>query len=156
MLGFCEFPFTDGRRLSETDWTIEREYWLRLRRTAELVTTPPLPPREEGFVVLHVQYAGKWTAARDKRDLQVIKQLNLRRSATRREAPYHRKCLDLNKWKGRHGCPTCQHKDGAGRRTQTPAGPCMRYCWKRNRAAAGCDHLQCLRSRSPAPQLATS
>eukprot|EP00960_Hanusia_phi_P020516 604975-Hanusia_phi.AAC.1 len=35
VIGYSEFPFTNGGKMKQADWTIEREYWLQLDRTAQ-------------------------------------------------------------------------------------------------------------------------
>mmetsp|Transcript_18709 Transcript_18709/g.61423 ORF Transcript_18709/g.61423 Transcript_18709/m.61423 type:complete len:861 (-) Transcript_18709:92-2674(-) len=118
IIGFSEFPFTNGRRLKEANWTIEREYWLKLDRIDRRVAG------EDGYVILHVHYAGKWTAARDRRDTSMITQLNIRHTTRKVELAYHRKCVDLNKWKERHGSEVLPNLPAEGWRWRENPGIC--------------------------------
>eukprot|EP00961_Rhodomonas_salina_P023076 309466-Rhodomonas_salina.1 len=96
VIGFNEFPHTHGRTLVGSNREIVREYWF------EVDTGDARIAGQDGFVILHVHFAGKWHELRDQRDRSTISQINIRHTA-RREEDAWKKCADLDKWREQYG-----------------------------------------------------
>ncbi|KAJ1493016.1 hypothetical protein T484DRAFT_1769509, partial [Baffinella frigidus] len=100
VIGFSEFPYTDGGKLQGPTREIEREYWLQLTNVDKRLG------KHDNMAILHVHYKDKW---RHPRQRTTISQMNLRHtvpaegSGARPSNAYWDKCVDLGKWREMRG-----------------------------------------------------
>eukprot|EP00961_Rhodomonas_salina_P180204 2432050-Rhodomonas_salina.3 len=97
VIGFQEFPYTAGQKLSGELCYIEREFWLEVDSEDAAVSG------DDGYVILHVHYAGNFLRNVGDRDRSTITQINIRHTPCYREEAFHRKCKDLDRWRERRG-----------------------------------------------------
>ena len=97
VIGFNEFPYTNGLKLKGHNMQVEREYWLRLRKVNKRIAG------EDNLVILHVHYQGKWHPTPKSRDRSVIMQVNIRHTTRVEKEAFPLKCSDLDKWREKHG-----------------------------------------------------
>eukprot|EP00961_Rhodomonas_salina_P144384 1944161-Rhodomonas_salina.1 len=106
VIGFSEFPYSRGNTLEGRDREIETEFWF------EINTKDSALSGEDGLVILHVHYAGKWHFDWWKRDRSTVTQINIRHTTSYEEKAFHRKCQDLGKWREKYGKPLLQNLHG--------------------------------------------
>jgi hypothetical protein len=121
VVGFNEFPYMNGcckekshPQTCKDKWLIEREYWVRLDRVGKKLAG------DDGFLIVHVHYAGKWLDVPNCRDRTVITQINFRHTTKRVEEAWHRKCVALNKMREKRGTRAVEIPEGGWKWADRP------------------------------------